>query len=192
LRQIWQATGKAGSFNNIVRALMLTGQREGEVAGMAWSELSGDLSTWTIPASRAKNGVASVVPLSAPARGIIEAAPRYEGNPLVFPSENGAYQGWGKAKDRLDEVSGVTGWVLHDLRRTCATGLQKLGARLEVTEAVLSHVSGSRGGIFGVYQRHDWADEKRAALGAWGGRVEAIVEGREQGGNVTSIRAAVA
>ena len=55
-------------------------------------------------------------------------------------------------------------WTLHDLRRTLATGLQRLGIRLEVTEAVLNHVSGSRAGIVGVYQRHDYFDEKRQAL----------------------------
>jgi hypothetical protein len=78
---------------------------------------------------------------------------------------------------------------LHDLSRTMATGLQKLGVRLEVTEAVLNHVSGSRAGIVGVYQRHEWADEKRAALAAWGARVAAITEKREAPDNVTQLRA---
>jgi integrase len=192
LRAIWQATAKPGSFNAIVRTLTLTGQRRDEVADMAWSELSDDLSTWTIPASRAKNGVDSIVPLAPQARAILEAAPRYEKNPLVFPGERGAFSGWSKAKARLDRDCGVDGWRLHDLRRTCATGLQKLGVRLEVTESVLNHVSGSRAGIVGIYQRHDWADEKRAALAAWGARLEAIVSGVEAGGNVTPIRAAVA
>ena len=67
-------------------------------------------------------------------------------------------------------------------------GLQRLGVRLEVTEAVLNHISGSRAGVVGVYQRHDWADEKRAALNAWGEHVAAIVEGREAAGNVTPLR----
>jgi hypothetical protein len=69
-------------------------------------------------------------------------------------------------------------WTLHDLRRTVATGLQRLGVRLEVTEAVLNHISGSRGGIAGVYQRHDWAAEKRAARDAWADHVLAIAEQR--------------
>jgi hypothetical protein len=69
-----------------------------------------------------------------------------------------------------------------------ATGLQRLGVRLEVTEAVLNHVAGSRAGIIGVYQRHTWPDEKRAALVAWGAHVAAIVEGRESDGNVTLLR----
>jgi integrase len=189
LREVWRATAKPGSFNSIVRALMLTGQREAEVAGMGWSELSDDLTVWTIPAARAKNGQASIVPLSAQARAILEAAPRYQGNRLCFPGSGGVFQGWGKAKDRLDRDSGVTAWRLHDLRRTCATNLQKIGVRLEVTESVLNHIGGSRAGIVGIYQRHDWADEKRAALAAWGAHVQALVEGREPSGNVTPIRA---
>ena len=72
-------------------------------------------------------------------------------------------------------------WRIHDLRRTAATGLQKLGVALQVTEAVLGHTSGSRAGIIGVYQRHDYAAEKRAALEAWGAHVMALVEGREPG-----------
>jgi integrase len=86
---------------------------------------------------------------------------------LVFPGERGTpFSGWSKAKSALDTVSGVSGWWLHDLRRTLATGLQRLGVRLEVTEAVLNHLSGSRAGVVGIYQRHDWAEEKRAALDA--------------------------
>jgi integrase len=188
LRSIWQATAKPGSFNSIVRLLMLTGQREAEVAGMAWGELSDDLAVWTLPATRAKNRVDSIVPISAPAQEIIRAAPRYA-NKLVFPGDGGVFQGWGRAKERLDEASGVSGWVLHDLRRTVATNLQRLGTRLEVTEAVLNHIGGSRAGVVGIYQRHDWADEKRAALTAWGARLQAIVEGREPAGNVVALRA---
>jgi hypothetical protein len=83
----------------------------------------------------------------------------------------------------------VKDWRLHDLRRTMATGLQRLGVRLEVTEAVLNHVSGSRAGIVGVYQRHSWADEKRSALDAWGAHVAGIVEKRAPVSNVTPLRA---
>jgi integrase len=76
-----------------------------------------------------------------------------------------------------DEPKEIPHWVFHDLRRTVATNLQKLGVRLEVTEAVLGHVSGSRGGIVGIYQRHKFADEKRAALEAWARKLDAIVNG---------------
>jgi integrase len=191
LRAVWSATAGPGSFNAIVRMLVLTGQRRDEAASMTWDEISPDLPVWTIPGARAKNGAAHIVPLSPQARAILQAAPRFErevdddGPDLVFPGEQGVYSGWSKSKERLDKRS-VSGWQLHDLRRTMATGLQKLGVRLEVTEAVLNHVSGSRAGIVGVYQRHEWTDEKRAALAAWGVHVAGIVE--ERALNVVALR----
>jgi integrase len=83
--------------------------------------------------------------------------------------------GWSRVKDRLDELSGVEGWRLHDLRRTVATGLQRLGVRLEVTETVLGHTSGSRAGIVGIYQRHRYEDEAREALNAWAEELKRVV-----------------
>jgi integrase len=109
-------------------------------------------------------------------------------NELVFPGLRGAFNGWSKAKAAQDVKSGVTNWRLHDLRRTMATGLQRLGVRLEVTEQVLNHVSGSRAGIVGVYQRHDFALEKRAALDAWADQVFATIDGSMAMGNVTKTR----
>ncbi len=189
LAAIWRATDGPGSFNGIVRVLMLSGQRRDEVSGMEWAELAGDLSTWTIPGTRAKNGAASVVPLAPAVRELIKARPRAAA--LVFAGEKGQFSGWSKAKAALDARSGVTDWVLHDLRRTVATNLQKLGVRLEVTEAVLNH-TGSRAGVVGLYQRHDWAREKEAALGAWATHVLALVDGRADAGNVVSIAKAKA
>ncbi len=87
------------------------------------------------------------------------------------------------------EVKPPDHWTLHDLRTNIATNLQRLGVKLEVTEAVLNHVSGSRAGIVGVYQRHEYAAEKRAALDAWARRLEAIVTGSESG-NVVVLAAA--
>jgi integrase len=189
---VWGGTKGPGPFNAIVRMLILTGQRREEVAGMTWREIAPDLSAWTIPASRTKNGVAHIVPLSPQAQTIIRSTHRTtmaDGEPeFVFRGRAGGFNGFSKAKTALDEDSGVVDWRLHDLRRTMATGLQKLGVRLEVTEAVLNHVSGSRAGIVGVYQRHEWADEKRAALNAWGEHIAAIVEGRTAADNVTRLR----
>jgi integrase len=195
---IWGATRGPGVYNAIVRMLILTGQRREEVAGMTWGEIAPDLSTWTIPAGRTKNGVAHIVPLPPQAQAIISSAHRMATDnadekaddelEFVFRGRAGVFNGFSKAKTTLDEDSGVKDWRLHDLRRTMATGLQKLGVRLEVTEAVLNHVSGSRAGIVGIYQRHEWADEKRAALNAWGGHIAAIVEGRTAADNVTRLR----
>jgi integrase len=199
--EIWQAAGEASEpFGPIIRLLILTGQRRGEVAGMTWGELSDDLTIWSLPAERTKNGIAHNVPLSTLVRGLLQPVmredpgKRHASGQLIFPGVAGTpFAGWSKAKIALDnaimarrakaaETGGkppapLTPWNVHDLRRTVATGLQRLGVRLEVTEAVLNHVSGSRGGIAGVYQRHDWASEKRAALDAWATHVRSIVEG---------------
>jgi integrase len=176
LAAIWRATEAPGipaTFGKLVRLLILLGQRRDEVAAMAWPELSPDRKEWTIPTARAKNATAHSVPLSEAARAML---PPVAGAGLIFPGKRAtAFGGWSKAKDALDAASGVTGWRIHDIRRTVATGLQRLGVRLEVTEAVLGHVSGSRAGVVGIYQRHDWADEKRAALDLWAAHVAAIV-----------------
>jgi integrase len=188
LRSVWVAAAKPCPFNAIVRMLILTGQRREEIAGMKWGEVAADLGTWTIPGARAKNGASHLVPLSSQVQTILRATPHVEGNDLVFPGLRGPFNGFSKAKEALDKASGVNDWRLHDLRRTVATGLQRLGVRLEVTEAVLNHVSGSRAGVVGIYQRHNWADEKRAALDAWGAYVAVLVEGRKAEGNVTPMR----
>lgn len=180
---IWNATLGSGFHNSIVRLLILTGQRREEVAGMRGSELDANLSTWTIPGARTKNHRDHIVPLSPQARAVLTEQPRF-GDDHMFH-----FRSFSDAKTALDRKSGVSGWRLHDLRRTVATGLQRLGVRLEVTEAVLNHVGGSRAGIVGVYQRHEWATEKRAALNAWGDHVQAIVEARDAGENVLPFRA---
>jgi integrase len=126
---------------------------------------------------------------------------RHASSQLVFPGVAGTpFAGWSKARVALDKAimdrrakaaktggkspAPLTPWNVHDLRRTVATGLQRLGVRLEVTEAVLNHISGSRGGIAGVYQRHDWASEKRAALDAWADHVISSVKGRAGAANI--------
>lgn len=117
----------------------------------------------------------AIVPLSAAVREIIVAMPRMTGG-LVFPGQDAKpFGNWSKSKAALDEASCVRGWWLHDLRRTAATNFQALGVRLEVNESVLNHVSGSRGGIAGIYQRYKWEVEKSLALQAWSERVLDIV-----------------
>ncbi len=177
LQRVWNACALLEEpWRPIFQILILTGQRRGEVAGMRWSELQLDpaeKATWSLPGSRTKNGHPHDVPLSGPARAIVVEVKRFAGCPLVLSlGRKTPPSGFGKAKARLDQLITAEGeplapWTVHDLRRTVATGLQRLGVRLEVTEAVLNHVSGSRGGIVGVYQRHAWTEEKRVALEAW-------------------------
>ncbi len=193
----WKATGEQGfPFGPLFRLLLLTGQRLSEVSEMTAGELNG--RTWTIPRERAKNNLTHDVPMSDAAMAVIEAMPRIAGKPgLLFTTNSkNAVSGFNRAKDIIDRhmialakeegVEEITEWRLHDLRRTAATGLQKLGIRFEVTEAVLNHLSGSKSGVAGVYQRHDWKTEKRAALEAWGRFVMALVEGRAD--NVVKLR----
>jgi integrase len=188
LKLLWAACDDIGqSFGAALRLLILTGQRRGEVGGMRWDELSEDHDTWTLRGSRTKNGRTHVVPLSRQARDLIASVRRVEG-PFVFTSDGRTHAaGWSAVKRRLDfkiaelaraEGTTVPPWVTHDIRRSVATNLQKLGIRLEVTEATLNHVSGARAGIVGVYQRHQYADEKRQALNLWAAHVEKIVDAR--------------
>jgi integrase len=218
IAEIWRATSEADSpYGAIVRLLLQTAQRRGEVAGMTWGEISDDLATWEMPGERTKNGAAHMVPLSAPAHDMLKALLPADANEakrvlnhrraagaLALPGAVGTpFAGWSKAKHALDKAimdartkaaaaagtspAPLAPWSVHDLRRTVATGLQRLGIRLEVTEAILNHVSGTRGGIAGVYQRHDWVAEKRAALDAWAAHIVSIVEGRTAAGNVVAL-----
>jgi integrase len=188
IRLVWLACEGMGHFGTIVRLLLLTGQRLSEIAELQWSELSPDLALLTLPSERTKNNIVHTVPLSRQARALLAPLPRT--GPFVFPGPLSG-QPWSnvdRPKKDLDQASGVTGWVLHDCRRTLATGMQRLGVRLEVVEGVLNHVSGSRSGVIGIYQRYDFAAERRLASQAWGDHVEAIVEGREAASNIVALR----
>jgi integrase len=194
------AGGLTEPWGVLVRVLILTGQRRGEVAGMRWNELDLDTGTWSLPGSRTKNGQPHVVPLPTEAVALLRTVKRRKEAEVVFEGpRKTAMSGFGKVKARLDEALAKamtevkrtpSPWVLHDLRRTVATGLQRLGIRLEVTEAVLNHVSGSRSGIVGVYQRHGWDEEKKAALAAWAKHVKTETDRETVASNVVPIRLA--
>ena len=191
---IWNALSGSG-FSDIIRLLILTGQRADEIGGLRWSEIDFEEGVISLPAERCKNGRPHQFPMSVFVADILKARKRTR--EYVFGTRANGFSGWGKCKVGLDVRIAELGnalpdWVIHDLRRTFATGLQRLGVRLEVTEAILNHVSGSRRGVAGIYQRHDWAAEKRAALDAWTAHVLAVVSGKkDKRGNVTPIRASV-
>jgi integrase len=175
---VWQAAQRLGvPFGSIVQLLILTGQRRGEVAQMQWAELDIDKRLWTLPRERTKNDRRHEVPLSPQAIAVLKGLPRIS-DQFVF-SLNGTkpVNGFGKNSDRLKALvpSDVPAWVIHDLRRTVASGLARLGIGLSVIEKVLNHVSGSFAGIVGVYQRHEFAEEKRAALDSWAKHVDQLV-----------------
>jgi integrase len=190
IKRLWFACDAVGGrVGPAVKLLLLTGQRLGEVVGMRRSEITGDL--WSLGSNRTKNKRPHDVPLSRQALAIIEDMPAIAGEEdFVFTSSRtGRLGSFGHLKASIDaHMKPEQPWVLHDLRRTCASGMARLGVRLPVIEKCLNHVSGSFRGIVGVYQRHDFAAEKRDALQRWADHVE----GREQGtpaGKVVALRA---
>jgi integrase len=186
--KLWRATDAIDvRFGAALKLLLLLGARLNEVVGMRHSELSED-GTWTIPSNRAKNHRAHRLVLPKLALDIIAAVPRIEGD-LVFTSTGRApISGWSKMKKQLDAAMGdVPPWRIHDLRRTCASGMQRLGVRTEVIERALNHVSGSYSGVAGVYQRDALTPEVAAALLRWAQHVSGLVI--EKPSNVRELRA---
>jgi integrase len=206
----WRAFDAIGwPFGPIGKLLLLTGARRSEIAEASWHEIDPTAKTLTLPASRTKNDKPHVIPLSDGAVEIVKALPRIEGKAGLVFSTTGAtpVSGFSRSRELIEramvaelrkaaidrgedpeKVEPPKPWTLHDLRRTVATNLQKLGVRLEVTEAVLNHVSGSRAGIVGVYQRHEYTAEKRAALDAWGRYLDALLTGAPAA-NVVELKA---
>jgi integrase len=174
LAKVWKAADNIGwPYGPAFQLLALTGARREEIGALRWSEIHGD--TIDLDGARTKNAQPHTIPLSALALSILGGLPRVARSEFVFTATGKApLNDWSKAKAQL---GGPPDWRTHDLRRTVATGLQRLGIGLQVVEAVLGHV-GSRAGIVGVYQRHTFDTEKRQALEAWARHVEAIVGGR--------------
>jgi integrase len=157
---------------------------------MTWREVDLAAQLWTLPAARAKNNREHTVPLPDLAAEILRALPRIEGSDFVFTVTGRVpVCAFRNVKRSLDALmpAGTAPWVLHDIRRTVASGMARLGINLPVIEKLLNHVSGSFAGIVGVYQRHSFADEKRTAMTAWSRFVEQLVTG-ETVGNVLSIK----
>jgi integrase len=163
-------------FGLVFRLMLLTAQRESEVAGMAWSELDLEGRTRTIPGARAKNGKPHIVHLNGLAVEVLNQVHRIVDQDLLF-SGNGrtAVSGFGSAKRRLDAALGVADWVLHDLRRTATTGLARLGVAPHIADKVLNHTAGTIRGVAATYNRFEYVDERRAALEGWGRFVESLV-----------------
>jgi integrase len=179
LAAIWNACGD-DKHGRIVRLLILLGARRQEVGGMRWSELDLDAGTWTLPAERSKNHRAHTIALPAAALDIIKAVPRRGRDQLFGDRADGGFTSWEYAKRQLDSrLVGVKPWKLHDLRRTCATGMADIGVEPHHIEAALNHFSGHRRGVAGVYNRSAYERAVKAALTRWAEHVTALVEGRK-------------
>lgn len=162
-------------YSGIIELLVLTGQRRKEVARLSWEELEFEKRTWTIPKLRTKNGKEHVVHLSEEAIAVLNRMERR--GPFVFSVYgNKPYSAFSKVKPMLDKSSGVSGWRLHDLRRTCVSGMAALGIAPHVADKILNHQSGTISGVAAVYQRHEFLAERREALERWGSHVSRIFE----------------
>jgi integrase len=141
-RVILAARQIGGPYGGIVEFLALTGQRREEVACLTWQELDLARRVWTIPKSRTKNAKGHVVHLSDQSVALLKRANRQ--GPLVFSLlGTRPFQEFSQAKRRLDQLSGVTSWRLHDLRRTCVSGMARLGVAPHVADKILNHQSGT-------------------------------------------------
>jgi integrase len=191
LKAVWEAAERLEApYTALIKLLILTGQRRGEVAGVCWSELDLAARVWTLPRERAKNGVEHTIPLSDLAVDIMQTTPRIDGCPFALTiSGRRPISDFYMAKQQLDRLlpPGMAPWVLHDIRRSVASGMARLGTNLAVVEKLLNHVSGSFAGIVGVYQRYTFADEKRAAMEVWARHVEQLVSG-EAMDNVVPVK----
>jgi integrase len=167
-------------YGHVVRLLILTGARRAEVTRLEWRELDLEAAKWTLPAVRAKNKRQHDMLLSVAAVEILKGAPRISGSEFVFSFDGKKPLAGDLIKTRIDEnlPDDMEEWRLHDLRRTFASGLARLGTPIHVVEKLLNHVGGSLSGIAGVYNRHySYVDEQRSAVEAWGRCVEALAAG---------------
>ena len=194
LAAIWKACGD-DDYSAIVKLLILTGVRREEAGGITRREIELRDRKWTIEGRRTKNGLVHEIPLSDAALAILKTRPDREEREAIFgEGEAGiGFSGWSKAKAALDKRiteqtnKKVADWRLHDIRRTVATKMADIGVLPHVIEAVLNHISGHKSGVAGVYNRSQYAPEKRQALDQWAAHIEALASGKS-GSNVLPMK----
>ena len=156
-------------FGPLFRILIFSGQRLNEVAGVKWSEIDLDARKWELPRDRSKNKASHVVHLSDPVLDELNALAGNAQHALVFTTTGTTpVSGFSKAKAKLDQISGVSNWRLHDLRRSLATvATEELGFEPVVVDRILNHVNGSVKGIAAVYQKGQYLEKRKTVLDVW-------------------------
>jgi integrase len=176
--KLWttQVAGQHVHFIDVVRLLLLTGQRRTEISGLMWSEVDFDAKVLRLPAARTKNKREHIIPLSPPALEILRTRSR-ENAALGQGNDGRVFRsfGWSEEKARLDAaLNFAQHFTIHDIRRSVATHLaDKLGVLPHIVEATLNHVSGHKAGVAGMYNRAKYLDEMRNALDRWAEWIEA-------------------
>ena len=168
-----------GPYGGIVELLALTGQRREEVAQVTWGEVDLVSRTWTLPAFRTKNGKPHIVHLSKEAIAALMRTPKL-GNFIFSLTGKKPFQSFSAAKRELNKLSGLSDWRLHDLRRTCVSGMARLGVAPHVADKVLNHQAGTISGVAAVYQRHDFLAERKDALECWGTHIAGLLKNGER------------
>jgi integrase len=173
LRRVWKSAGEMGQFGAFVRLLLLTAQRRDKVANLRWDDIDAK-GVWTIRAEEREKGNPGRLPLPKLALDIVQAQPRFVGNPYVFAGKDGhALRRNSDSKIKLDAKCGIEDWRLHDLRRTARSLMSRAGIQSEIAERVLGHAIG---GVEGIYNRHSYDAEKADALRKLAALIERIVE----------------
>ncbi len=171
IRVVWRAAVRANVFGSFIRFVLLTGARRTEAAAMRWDELGPQ--GWTLPAARNKAKVDLVRPLSAAA---LAALPARRG-PFVFTTDGASpISGFSKFMAAFNRACGVSGWTLHDLRRTARSLMSRAGVSPDHAERCLGHVIP---GVRGTYDRHGYHDEKAKAFEALAAIIDRIVNPRD-------------
>jgi integrase len=174
IRAVWRAAeSMQGPFGHYIKFLLLTAARRNEAAHLRWQEIVG--TDWTLPASRNKAGNILTRPLSAAALAVLSRVPRIVGSDFVFTSSGCKLSGMTKRKRAIDVKSGVTGWVLHDLRRTARSLMARAGVPSEHAERTLGHVVG---GVEGIYDQHDYREQMLTAYEKVATLINRIVDPR--------------
>jgi integrase len=175
LRTIWNALPEQGDYRDLIRLLILTGQRLREIGDLSWREVDLGKAIITLPPSRTKNHREHVVPLSVPALEILKGRARNERELVFGQTGDHGFSGFSRAKGLLDQRAKLkVPWVVHDIRRSVATGLARL-VQPHIVECVLGHVGGFKAGIASTYNLHAYEDEKRHALDLWGKHISGLV-----------------
>jgi integrase len=176
LRAVWNASDDLGyPYGPVIRLLILTAQRLKQVSDLSWVEIDLDNAIWSLSVERMKGDAAHLVPLAPVVLALLEKLPRWTRGDFAFTTTEGRkpVNGFSKAKDRLDQLSGVKDWVLHDLRRTARSHFSALPVQEIVRELVIAH---AQKGLSKVYDQYLYLDEKRRCLGLWEKRLLSIVE----------------
>jgi integrase len=179
IRSVWaKAEGVFGSF---LRFILLTAARRSEAGKMTWGEIEDGV--WTLPAARNKTKIDLVRPLSNAALSVLAELQQGNTKRAVFSVKIGSpITGYWNYKLEVDRVTGVTGWTIHDLRRTARSLMSRAGVNADIAERCLGHVIG---GVRGIHDRHEYLEEKKRAFEALAAQIDRIVNPKE---NVVSIR----